>query len=110
MPEFRAEFIAEFVARTARACASWASALNHEIRDDAVEDESVIERSLSGFTREFIDEFDLSRCEADEVFDGIGDEVFVEFCSHIPEGGFEADIEFASAGNIDMIEADHKTP
>lgn len=35
-------FALELVAGAARACAGWATALNHEVRDDAVEVESVV--------------------------------------------------------------------
>src|SRR5439155_16197244 len=38
----RMKFVGEFVARSAHAGALWAAALNHEIGNDAVEDESII--------------------------------------------------------------------
>ena len=42
----RNDFIAEFVSGTSCSCASWITALNHEVRDDAVEGEAVVISTL----------------------------------------------------------------
>lgn len=105
MAEFGVEFVAESVTGAASANAARAAALNHEIGNDAMEDEAVVERSLSGFAGEFIDELELTGCEADEIFDGIGYEVFVELGGHVAQRSFEACIEFSGSrdGNVSEV-------
>lgn len=104
MTEFRAEFVAESVARAASANTARAAALDHEIGNDAVKDESIVERSLRSFPGQFIDELELPSREADKILDGIWDEVFVEFCGHIAQRSFEACIEFSGPRYGDVSE------
>src|SRR4029434_625091 len=66
------EFIGEFVAGATHAGTVRAAALNHKIRNDPVEDESIVKGPLfflSGFfVREFLGPFG----ETDEIFNSFG--------------------------------------
>ena len=77
MSEFSVEFILELVARSADADAERAAALDHEIGDDTVEDDAIIERSFFLFMCFGVDEFNLAGGKSNKIFDSVGDEIFI---------------------------------
>lgn len=97
--EFRREFIAELIPWAACSRSAWATALNHEIGNDAMERQSIVERTRIRFAEFFIHEFDLARSKSDEIFDSIGDDILIKFGCHIAKRRFKTRIEFAIARN-----------
>src|SRR5580704_11115641 len=63
----RMKLVAKFVARSAASAAFGASALNHKIRNDAVKNQSVIERPLFFLARALVGEFLRALGEANEI-------------------------------------------
>src|SRR6266850_1315361 len=65
------KFVGKFVTRATHAGTVRASALNHEIGNDAMENQSVVERALFFFPGFFVGEFLATFRQADKILDGL---------------------------------------
>ena len=61
------DFIPELITRSTRAGPQWATALDHELGDDAMEGEPIVERPLRGLARLRVRELLCSCCQANKV-------------------------------------------
>ena len=104
MAKFIVEFVTESVTGATSSRSAGAAALNHELRDNSVKDNAVIERTSDGFASHHIDEIELSGSESDEILNGIWDEVFVELSDHIAHRRFETRIKLTVAGDGNISE------
>ena len=84
------EFVSKFVAGAACACTKGATALDHEVFDDAVKSKAVIKGAvvlgLAGFG---VKPFLASRREADKVSDGVRGLLFKEFNGEVAHTGIK---------------------
>ena len=83
------KFVGEFVARSAHAGAVRASTLNHEIGNDAVEDQAVVKGALFLLSGFFVGEFLGAFGEADKICDGLRSFVYEQLDDDVAERGFK---------------------
>ena len=81
------DFVVEVVAGAAGAGAQGAAALDHEILDDAVEGQTVIERLMAGLAGHRVDPFLLAGGEAKEIGSGIRGLVVEQVDGDVTFGG-----------------------
>src|SRR5438445_4291548 len=104
MLQRRMKFVGEFIAWPAHAGTVRAASLNHEIRNDAVEDEAVIERALFFLSGFFVGEFPGAFSETDKVFDSFGGFFFQQFDDDVALRGFENGIGASGTSHAISLE------
>ncbi len=104
MAQFSIEFIAESIPGTTGTGTEGATALNHKVWNDAMETNSIIKRTLNSFAGMCIGERNLTSGQPNEIFNSIGNEVFIKFSDHIAHGRFKTGIELSGAGDTNISE------
>src|SRR6478736_852603 len=98
------KFVCKFVAGAAHAGAVRASALDHKIGNDAVENESVIVRAfffLAGF---FVSEFLGAFGQADKIFNSLGGLLVEQLDDDVALRGFENGIGASGTSHAFSLE------
>src|SRR5690606_14553053 len=90
--ELGVDLVVELVSGAADALAEGVTALDHEVVDDAVEDDAVVEGTLGLLARRRVGPLLGALCETHEVVDGLGgvvaEEVYLDVTHRGVEGSY----------------------
>ena len=98
------KFVGKFVAWPAHAGTVRAASLNHEVRNDTVEDEAIVESALFFLSGFFVGEFPGTFSETDKVFHSFGGFFFQQSNDDVALRGFENGIGASGTSHAISLE------
>src|SRR5262249_36570364 len=94
--------VGKLVAGPTRPAPDWVATLDHEVRDDAVEDGAVVKgHAALRLTRRGVHPLLLTGRQADEVLHSVRGALLLEAYDEVPHRGVEAGVELPLSGDVD---------